>query len=201
MKKIAIRQELEAKLKGRSAPERRILFVGILNKYLKPSTRAVLVGGALVEFYTRGAYVTGDVDLIGEKDAVRRLLAPAGFQEEGRYFFRDDLGIVAEVPSSTRRASETVVESEFEGYRVPMVSVEDAIVDRLLAAKYWRSPTDWEQSILLFRAQRNAIDADVLRKKARVNEVEDKVDELFALEREMGKKPARLRDSPPKGRA
>lgn len=177
---MTLRHELEERLAGRSAPDRRALFVGILNKHLPTGVRAVLVGGALVEFYTRGLYVTGDVGLVSDKEPVRQVLRGAGFEEQGRYLFRDDLGIVAEVPSRWSRPTEVVVEAKFEGYAIPMVTVEDAIVDRLLAAQYWRSSTDWEQAILLFGAQRASIDLVTLREKAKRNQVREILEELLA---------------------
>lgn len=155
--------------------------MGILNKHLPAGQRAVLVGGSLVEFYTAGAYTTGDVDLVGPRDVIRRVLREAGFIESGRYFVREDVELVVEVPGPTLRKSETIAEIEFEGYRIPAVTLEDALVDRLLAAKYWRSPTDWEQAALLYGAHRDRIDEGQLLSKAKANEVEDKVRELKSL--------------------
>ena len=173
-----LRAEWERVLAGRSKTDRKLLLVGLLNKALGPARRAVLVGGAAVEFYTSGAYLTGDVDLVCTREDVRRVLLSAGFQEEGRYFLRAEFGLLVEVPSRDLRPTETPVLVEFEGLTVPMVAVEDAIVDRLLAAKFWRSPTDWEQAILLYAAHRGSLDSRALRDKAERNEVSDSLDQL-----------------------
>lgn len=136
------------------------------------------MGGALVEFYTDGAYTTADVDLVGDRSAVAGVLRAAGFEESGRYFVSTPLRLVVEVPGLTTRPTETVLEAEVEGYKVPMLSPEDALVDRLLAAKYWKSKTDWEQAILLWLATRDRLDLAALRRKAQANEVADLIPRL-----------------------
>jgi predicted nucleotidyltransferase len=172
--------ELGRTVRERSVQDRRMLFVGILNRYMPEGREAVLVGGALVEFYTKGGYVTGDVDLVGDRDSILPLLTAAGFERQARVFIQEDLGLVVDIADDTLRRGESVEHIEFEGYRVPAVTLEDAIVDRLLAAKLWKSTTDWEQAILLFTAHRETIDRAVLRGKARANEVEDFLRKLIA---------------------
>ncbi len=160
-----------------------MLLVGVLNRHLPEGRQAVLVGGALVEFLTDGAYITGDVDVIGDADSILPLLEAAGFEREGRVYVRPDLGLVVDVAGDSLRRGESVIVIEFEGYRVPAVTLEDAIVDRLLAAKFWRSATDREQAFLLLRSHRGDVDRAALRGKARTNEVGDL---LRRLERETG---------------
>ena len=157
-----------------------MLFVGVLNRYMPEGREAVLVGGALVEFYTDGAYVTGDIDLIGDRDSILPLLVAAGFDRQGRVFFQDDLELVVDIAGRSLRRGESVQYIEFEGYRVPSVTLEDAIVDRLLAAKFWQSRTDWEQAVLLFTAHRNSVDRAVLTGKVRANDVGDTLRKLIA---------------------
>ncbi len=175
------RAELERRLEGRKGTDRKLLFLGLLNAHLPKSGRAVLVGGALVEIYTAGAYVSGDLDVVGDRSKIGALLQAAGFQGSGRYFIRDDLELVVEVPGIGLRPTETVIEIEFERLRVPAVCVEDSIVDRLLAAKYWKSTTDWEQAILLYVAHRDSLDSAALDAKAMSNEVADSLAELKSL--------------------
>lgn len=169
-----------------------MLLVGVLNRHLPEGREAVLVGGALVEFLTDGAYVTGDVDLIGDRASILPLLAAAGFEREGRVFFQKDLGLVVDIAGRFLRRGESVTYVEFEGYRVPAVTLEDAIVDRLLAAKFWKSTTDWEQAVLLFTAHRDGLDRAVLRGKARANDVEDALREL-TRKRPKGRAPRRTK--------
>lgn len=195
------RARLEATLRGRSPPDRRILFVGLLNQALPADTRAVLVGGAAVEFYTVGGYVTGDVDLVGPREEVAKVLQKAGFREEGRYLTAPELGIVCEVPGRSLRETEEVQYVEFEGLKIPIVSPEDAIVDRLRAAKHWRSPTDWEQAVLLITAQAPNLRLPALRAKAQKNACEDALKDVLRRVQAAGQKaPSRRRPKRPEGR-
>lgn len=161
-------------------PERRLILVGLLDRFLDGRDRPVLVGGGLVELYTSGGYTTGDVDLVGSRRAVAELLRDAGFEEEGRHLFREDLGLVVEVPGRYLRDTEEVVEVMVDDLTLLVLRVEDVLVDRLLAAKFWRSPTDWEQAIILFSAHEAQLDRDALRTKAEANDV---LDALADLER------------------
>lgn len=177
----SLKAALERQAPSRALSDRKLLLLGLINERLGGRERAVLVGGSLVEFYTVGQYQSGDIDLVGPRARIAKLLTDAGFKEEARYLYRDDLGLVVEVPDSHLRPTETVVKFEFEGLPVYMVSLEDAIVDRLLAAKYWRSATDREQAILLLTGHLKRIDRAVLRKKAAANEVDDLLGELMTL--------------------
>ena len=171
-------QRLEAALRGRPRDERKMLFVGVLNKELPEGREAVLVGGALVEFYTSGGYVTGDLDIIGDRDAIIPLLESAGFSKSGRTWWNTDLELVVDIAGRDLRRTETIVRVVFEGFTIPTVSLEDLIVDRLLAATYWKSATDWEQAVLLLRAHRSRVNMTALKQKAAANDVRDALKEL-----------------------
>ncbi len=126
-----------------------------------------------MEFYTSGGYVTGDVGVIRDRDAILPLLEAAGFTKSARTWWNTDLELVVDLAGRDLRKSEEVVRVEFDGYSIPTVRLEDLIVDRLLVAKYWKSRTDWEQAMLLLRAHRNRIDQSALKRKAGLNEVGD----------------------------
>lgn len=158
--------------------DQKMLFVGILNKHLPPNRPAVLVGGTLVEFLSGGGYRSWDIDLVGNRDALRSLLVEAGFEEDVRGFVHKGWNLVLDVSTKPLRPTEQVVEFEVEGLRIPAVSIEDAIVDRLLAAKFWRSETDWEQALTLYEANKERIRAKVLSSRAQANEVLDFVEKL-----------------------
>lgn len=177
----AFREELEDRLEGRSPPERRLLFVGLLERYLREVGQGVvLVGGGAVELYSSGAYTTADVDLVGPTSAVASLLEPAGFARDGRYFTDPDLELVVEVPGNDLRETEEVVEVEYEDLVVPVVSPEDVLVDRLLAAKFWESPTDRKQAVVLYAAHEDRFHREALEEKAEANDVLDTLEEVQA---------------------
>lgn len=170
----AFRKELEQRLQGRELSDRKLLLVGVLNEFLPRGQRAVLVGGSLVQFYSAGAYESLDVDLVvSSREAVAALMREAGFAEDTRGFEDASTGLVLDISSKPFRATEEVVEAEFEGLKVPMLSLEDAIVDRLLAAKFWRSDTDYEQAFLLYAAVPGRVREEVLTQRATQNDVAD----------------------------
>lgn len=159
-------------------------FVEVLNAYLPGDQEAILVGGALVEFLTGGAYTTGDVDLIGDRDAIGELLVGAGFEDSGRHFVQDDLGIVVEVVARHPEPGDTIVDVEHRGRTFPAWSIEDLIVDRLAAWAHWGSATDWEQARLLHDGLRDDIDEQLIEDKAATYRVREALEELRSAERE-----------------
>ena len=192
----AFGRELKTALLGRPRDERKLLLVGVLNKYLLGGREAVLVGGALVEFYTSGGYVTGDIDVVGDRDRIVPLLEAAGFKRNARTWWNTDLEFVVDIAGRDLRRTEEVVRVEFAGYSIPTVTLEDLIVDRLLAAKYWKSRTDWEQAVLLLRAHQNRVDSASLERKAGQNDVADWLENLIRAIEAGAERPPR-----PKNRA
>lgn len=174
----AFRAALDEALAGLSAPERRATFVGLLEDHLPEDTEVVLVGGALVELLTEGMYVTGDIDLVGDPQAVGRLLEATGFAREGRLFVEEDLGLAVEIVGrrlDPERRSERI---RYRGRTLHVLSIEDLIVDRLCAAKFWESQTDHEQAQLLYGTHHDRLDMERLRARAKEERVEDLLDGL-----------------------
>ncbi len=66
---------------------------------------------------------------------------------------------------------------EVGDFKVNIIGVEDLIIDRLTAAKYWRSnpKLDIEQAAVLLTAFKNSVDLEYIRQRA----VEEKVDDYL----------------------
>lgn len=169
---------LREKLSELSVRDRKPVFVALLDEHLPEDQGVVLVGGCMVEVLTSGAYTTGDIDLIGPSDHVHTLLDEAGFESEGRHFVHPELGLTVELVGPDLDSDQTRTMLEYKGYDVPTVTLEDVIIDRLNAYKHWNSPTDWEQAILVYKTHEHRVDAERLQEKARVNLVEDVLEEL-----------------------
>jgi predicted nucleotidyltransferase len=162
---------------------RRLYFVGILTKYLATrGVRPIIVGGNAVEFYTLGAYATGDIDLIcSDRKALGDLLQVWGFRREGRTWFDPDLDLYLEAPSEVLAPEEDpgrVTEADVRGLTVRVVGIEDLIIDRLNAYVYWKSAHDgvWAQRLMIRHA--DSIDWTYLRKRARQQGVADALTRL-----------------------
>lgn len=175
-------EALRSELEGLSAPERRSQFLGLLQGRLPEGTDAILVGGSLVELLTEGQYVTGDLDLIGDADAIGNLLETAGFEQSGRHFLHEELGLAVEVVAPALDPSQTSERIRKGDHVLHVLSIEDLVVDRLCAAKFWDSPTDHEQARLVYRTHRERIDHERLRKRAGEEDVRDLLDDLEAID-------------------
>lgn len=172
------RQALEEELPGLSAPERRAAFLGLLQRHLPEGEEAILVGGGLVELLTDGHYVTGDLDLVGDRDAIGSLLAAAGFDASGRHLVHEDLGLTVEIVSphlDPERRSERL---RWREHTLHVLSIEDLVVDRLCAAEFWGSGTDLEQAQLVYATHASRIDEERLRSRAEDEGVLDRLELL-----------------------
>lgn len=132
-----------------------------------------LVGGIVVGVYTRGRYITGDVDASSQiaDDVIQKLLK-LGFERVGRHLIYPKLNYLLEIPSSWL-GKRKVLPVEIGGYKVDLLSPEDIIIDRLCAYKFWKSQTDFGQAAMVFAAQQERIDEKYLQARARGEGVED----------------------------
>ncbi len=159
--------------------KKKMLVVGYIAYRLSNKGISVfLVGGQAVETYTAGQFTTGDIDITTtDKKATERLLIQMGFTRAGMVWLNERLGlavhIVADYPSRTEKVRNIDVGS----YRVRVVGVEDLIIDRLAAAKLWKSERDREQAIVLSNGFRGSIDIEYLRKRAGEENLEDALPE------------------------
>lgn len=135
--------------------------------------KLVLVGDIVVGIYTRGQYITGDVDAsCTVADEVKQKLLKLGFERVGRHLVYPELNYLLEMPSSWL-GKRKVVPVEVGDYKVDLLSPEDIIVDRLCAYKFWKSQTDFSQAAMVFAAQQERIDENYLQARAREEGVED----------------------------
>jgi hypothetical protein len=179
MRKFQTEELREALLLARTSIERKLYFLGWLNRKLgelNVSDFPVLVGGSAVAFYTAGNYATQDIDLCYSSSRLGSVLLPAGFRKDGRYWINEELDILAECPGSNRPERILGVELK-NGDHVYISSIEDMIADRLCAFVFWDSPSDGEWAKLMLESDTEgfAIDWEYLEKRA----LEERVDEAL----------------------
>ncbi len=110
----------------------------------------ILVGGAAVEYYTEGGYSTADVDMVSEGGPeLIKVMGNLGFHKIGKDFSHPKLKIYVEFPGRALKASEKFSELEIYGHRLRIISIEDLVVDRLCAFKFWKSTIDGVNTLLL----------------------------------------------------
>jgi hypothetical protein len=149
----------------------------------------VLVGGAAVELYTGGAYVTGDLDFVGRVPGqVAQALVNAGFAKQGRHWVHERGQVFMEFPGESLRDGERTVRLRVGDLEVWAISPEDALADRLGAWQHWRSTIDGVNAWLLYRAQRRALNRARLRARVVAVGAESALRALRALARRLGKR-------------
>lgn len=157
--------------------EKRMLFLAWLAEKVHENGRKsspVLVGGGAVEFYTSGNYATKDIDIVfGDIELLNRILLPEGFKKEGRYWFSDEYDIIVECPGSN--PPEKIMTVNVNGVDVQITAIEEIIVDRLCAAKFWRSRSDMDWVRVMLKAGIK-INVDYLRRRAETEDVADFLD-------------------------
>lgn len=155
--------------------KKKMLLVGYLTDRLSKKGHSLfLVGGQAVETYTAGQFTTGDIDITTtDQAATEEKLSQLGFAKEGMVWLNERLGVAVHIVGTYPTRSEKVRTVDVGPYRVRVVGVEDLIIDRLAAAKFWKSQRDAEQATVLFNGFSKSIDLEYLKKRAREEKVED----------------------------
>jgi len=162
-------------------PERHIEIVSILNEALRPyEIKPIMVGGVAVEFYSRGGYTTGDIDLVARGGrALAETMRALGFLKRGKDWVNDELEIYIEYWADSLGPDEEFNEILYHGSRLRILSIEDLIVDRLCAFKWWGSTVDGVNVMLLLESAMGYDDKVTIRKGKR----EDVYDALQGIKK------------------
>lgn len=178
-----LRAELKKAAETKQFPERHIRIVLVITKILEDlSIYPVLVGGGAVEFYTMGVYTTSDIDLVAPsgKDISNRMEL-LGFQRMGKNWINEELEIFLEFPSASLGANEEYNELDIGDGKIRIVSIEDLIVDRLNAFKWWDSTVDGVNALLLLNSRILDVDMELLEAKVKTNDLIDAYQGIIKL--------------------
>ncbi|NVM27546.1 MAG: hypothetical protein HWN65_01780 [Candidatus Helarchaeota archaeon] len=179
-------QILEKMKKFEKEYKKKLLFLGLINKYLKKKdSNIIILGGFAVQFYTAGEYLTIDADLACDnRDALNDLLITLNFEKIGRHYFSEDLNLAIEIPTSSisKNQEERLYLIEIEGYEIPILSIEDVIIDRLNAFTHWQSLEDGRLAKELLLIHFNRVDWSYLETQAKEEKV---ISELLDLKKEI----------------
>jgi len=158
---------------------KKMLLLGYISERMARRNASVfLVGGQAVETYTGGVFTTGDIDITTtDTKGTEALLEKLGFAKEGMIWVSARLGMAVHLVASYPKRSIRHRTFEVDGYLVKVVGVEDLVVDRLCAAKFWRSERDAEQAKALLEVFRDSIDDGYLEEVARAENVYDFLDQ------------------------
>lgn len=169
---------------AQSAAERTLNFSALLASEAG-DPRLIIVGGSAIEVYTDSAYVSGDIDLVGDRTKILRVLRSWGFTGAGRILSHEAWKLLVEVPSREYNGSWARTEKVRTPYGdVRLAAAEDLIVKRLYTAHQSNRRDDFEQAALVARAREGKLDWDYVQEYAEREGIGELVPRLrHALER------------------
>lgn len=135
----------------------------------------ILVGGTAVSFYTGGKYATRDIDMISPSGrATDSIMSNLGFSKHGKDFINHSLKIYIEFPNSSLGPTEKIKVIRIEKHALKIISIEDLIIDRLCAFKFWKSSIDGVNAMMLMSIE--TVDEERLESRASEEDVLDTMD-------------------------
>ncbi|MFH1729356.1 MAG: DUF6036 family nucleotidyltransferase [Pseudomonadota bacterium] len=147
----------------------------------------ILVGGAAVAFYSNNQYTTHDIDMIVPfNKELNALMKEIGFDKLGKDFVNKDLNLYVEFPSSSLGPTEIYDKLIINGIELLIISIEDLIVDRLCAFKFWKSQIDGINALILLEIGRD--DTARTEERARQEDVLDALDYLISVQKKIIRK-------------
>jgi hypothetical protein len=163
-----------ARLRREPDPLRmKMLLLGYLTDRLEKKEQAVfLVGGQAVETYTAGQFPTGDMDITTtDAPETEKVLRSLGFKRIGMVWLNRQLSVAFHIVGYfPPERSRTI---RVGPYNARIISVEELILDRLSAAKFWQIPADYEKAKVLYENFKKQIDMKYLRATAKRKNISD----------------------------
>lgn len=169
--------------------KRRALFIAFFSKEVtkRGGSFPIVVGGEALEIYTQGGYTTGDIDIKSPKELSEQILCEWNFIKKGRVWFNKDLDIyidwlgegLEEGREAEERVNTIVIDEDFE---IKVISIEDLIIDRLNAAKWWSDSDSLMWSKVLIEVKKRLdekIDIAYLKKRGRAEGIEELLNDVL----------------------
>ena len=129
--------EVEAELQRARAGRERILWLGALLQR-ESGSDVVIVGGSAIQVYSDDTYVSGDVDIVGDRDRVISLLREWGFKKEGRLWSSPTLALFIDLVGTYYKGETKRLQTVATPFGpVKIASVEDLVAKRLIEIKVW----------------------------------------------------------------
>ncbi|TMI69848.1 hypothetical protein E6H11_05810 [Candidatus Bathyarchaeota archaeon] len=152
---------------------KKMLLLGYVTSRVEKKKESVfLVGGQAVETYTAGQFTSGDIDVAtSDSPSTEKVLKSLGFRQIGVIWFNEKLGVAFDIVGDF--APERPRTLKVGPYKTRIVGVEELILDRLSAAKFWNIPADYEKAKVLYDNFEKQLDKDYLREIAKKKKVDD----------------------------
>lgn len=147
--------------------ERMTVAAAVISEALQHAgMRPTLVGGGAVEFYAPGAYITHDLDFVGEGkplDAIASVMRALGFERSGRHWIRNTLYV--EVPSL--HLDDPADEYSVGPFRLRVIRKEYILGERIVGFRHWQAWAHAQQAIDMIAALCGDLDEAELRQYLR----------------------------------
>lgn len=146
------------------------------------SDALIVVGGSAVEIYTRAAYASDDLDIVGRRDALIPVLRAWGFQKSSRQLWSHSgwkivVDLVKELDGYNGSRERTrLIATPYGSIRVE--AVEDSIVRRLIQSKHWQVRGDFDWAVALAELEWASIDWSYAEAYAKAELVADLLAEV-----------------------
>ena len=173
-------KKINDKYKDNPVKERLAIAAAIQTELQTHSNDAVVVGGSAVEFYSAASYMTKDLDFIVKDDFnVKLVMTGLGFKNDGDgIWYHDDSTVIVEFPKGPLigdLSKLTHVETPFGTAKI--IGIEDIIIDRASAVKYWKDSSEWTEYLL--SSHYDNIDIGYLREQAQKLNCADIVEKII----------------------
>lgn len=128
----------------------------------KSGIDSVLVGGAVVAVYSKGAYRSGDLDFVTQKGTnidIQNVLEGIGFKKtRGRHYEHPECShLIIEFPPGPISIGDDYKikpdELDFEGQKIRIFNPTDCVRDRLASYIHFKARECLDQAILVAKSQ------------------------------------------------
>lgn len=183
-----LKQKLQGAASEKNLSRRGVKVAAVIAEALRGIGQdPTLVGGAAVEFYTEGGYATADIDMLAPGGpSLWEVMKQLGFARQGKDFINEPLKLYVEFPGECLGPGEKSDLLDVQGIALKIITIEDLIVDRLCAYKFWKSEIDGVAALLLLETGR--AETGRLRERAQREEVSDALDWVQGLYEEIFRK-------------
>jgi acyl carrier protein len=178
-----MRELLKKILSIEDPSKRRAMFSALFSKEVvrRGGKPPIVVGGEAVELYTQGGYTTGDIDIKSPLEITKSVLKEWGFSKKGRTWFNQQLDIYidwlgASLDEGQEAEDRVTTIRVAKGLEIRVISIEDLVIDRLNAAKYWGDVDSlmWARVLLGIKKEfGEKIELNYLKKRAKREGITD----------------------------
>jgi predicted nucleotidyltransferase len=147
----------------------------------------VVVGGSAVSFYTGGAYLSRDVDLVTTASAaqLRELLTGLGFERRNGAWVHADTDVIVDFPAPPLAGDpQRTIHINTVNGPVAVIGLEDLLVDRLSAVVHWKD-TEAREWCIAMLALHHDLDMDYLYRRAESSGIGDELRAVLREAREL----------------